>query len=119
MIQKCTCVPESAVNAIPPYGGSNPPAPAPHSRSPETVPAGGKVPVFPGVCAPKSNTEIGDPAKKAGLARFGGPVSKGRFSNLRILAAAETNFLRSTGFGLLDVEERLCLPKTELNFLLF
>src|SRR3954454_15380078 len=79
MIQKCTCVPESAVNAIPPYGGSNPPAPAPHSRSPETVPAGGKVPVFPGVCAPKSNTEIGDPAKKAGLARFGGPVSKGDF----------------------------------------
>src|SRR3954447_18392266 len=64
---------------IPPYGGSNPPAPAPQSRSSETVSACGKVPVFPGVCAPKYTAEIGDSGKKAGFGPFGAPVSKAEF----------------------------------------
>jgi len=59
------------------------------------------------------------PGKEGRFGPFRRASLQRRLSNLRILAAAETNFLRSTGFGLLDVEERLCLPKTELNFLLF
>ena len=42
------------------YVSSNPLSPATHSASLETVAVCGKLPVFPGVCVPKSEPQIGD-----------------------------------------------------------
>jgi hypothetical protein len=45
------------------HQSSNPPAPAPQSWFPETMVVCKKVPAFPGVCAPKPVSEIGDSRK--------------------------------------------------------